>query len=408
MTIDDRQAMPPTAVSPLDAEPLVTLAAQSTASTNSWRIWLACFGLWLAPAATVSVSPIMNSVAMDARSLTEAQIGMVRTLEILLNAGLTIWLSLRLGKLHPRPLGLIGLALLAAGNFASAFGTELGALIAARLAAGAGAACVLSAGSALVARIKSPQRLIGGLAIPVTAIGVISAIIAGQLVQTQGQIGAFGPIAAASLFAIPFALFAPARLAAAASPRVDTLLGSVTHPYVLASAACYFGSTAVWTFFARIALALEYDAAQVGFIIAGVSIGAGLMGALGALARDRWVRPAVLVAIVLFGACYIIVPLAPSIPDSRALFLAAFALACVCYALMQNFFTVVAVRLDRTGALNAAGNGWASLANALAPWTAGALITASGSFAPLAVMTGGAAVATFILLWIAMRPMPDS
>lgn len=408
MTAENQQAMPPTQVSPLDAEPLVTLSVQAGAGASDWRIWAACFGLWIAPAATVSVSPIMNSVAMDARLLSEAQIGMVRTLEILLNAGLTIWLSLRLGQLHPRPLGFFGLALLAAGNFACTLGTDIGSLIAARLAAGAGAACVMSAGSALVARIKSPQRLIGGLAVPITAIGVASTVIAGHLVATQGQLGAFGTIGAAALFALPFAAFTPARLAQTQAPRIDSLFTSLKHPYVLASAACYFGSTAVWTFFARIGLSLDFNAANVSTIIAGVSVAAGVLGALGALARDSWVRVIVLATIVIFGVCYVIVPLSPYAPQGAAIFIAAFAVASVCYALLQNFFTVVAVRLDRTGALNAAGNGWASLANALAPWTAGALITASGSFAPLAGMVAFAGVATFVCLWIAMRAMPDA
>lgn len=409
MTPHDQQAMPPTQVAPLDAEPLVTLDQQSAGATRDWRIWVACFGLWIAPAATVSVSPIMNSVAMDARSLNEAAIGMVRTLEILLNAGLTIWLSLRLGTLHPRPLGLLGLALLIAGNAGSTFGTDQASLILARLAAGAGAACVMSAGSALVAQIKSPQRLIGALAIPITAMGVISTLVAGSLAATQGQLGAFGVIALAALFGAPFVAFAPRRRAQTPqTAQVRPLFSSIGHPYVLASAACYFGGTAAWTFFARIARLHDMNEAQVSMLIAGVSVGAGVVVAIGAAVRDRWIAFGALAALTLYTVSYVVVPISPSLPYGATAFMIAFAGGSIAYGFIQNFFTVVGVRLDRTGGLNAAGNGWASLANAGAPWTAGVLITTTGSYAPIAIMALIAGAATFALMVVAMRNMPHA
>ncbi len=378
------------------------MTSQAGPPAADWRVWLALFGLWLAPAVTVSVSPLMNSAAMDARGLNEAAIGLARTLETLAGASLTIYLATILGRLSPRRLGGLGIALIFIGNAGAMFGEGFGDLIAARIAAGIGSACMMAAGSALVARVKSPQRVIGALAAPITLVGVTATIAAGALARDQGQAGAFGVVAFCALFALPFWAFASPRANAPDAPRGPGLLAflsTLRAPYVIASLFCFVGGTATWAFFARMGLRLGLDEAEIGQLIAAVSVGSGILAVIGAAIPDRWAPTIALIAAGVYMLANIGVALSTTLP----VYVGSFVFVSMSYVIIQNVFTVVGVRSDRTGGLNAAGNGWSSLANAAAPASAGALIAATGSFAPLSLIVLIVGVLTLVFMGMAIR-----
>ncbi len=364
-----------------------------------WRLFAALFGLVLAPAVTVTVSPLLNSVAMDVRGLEPVEIGAIRTAEILLNATLALWLSTRLTLIAPRTLGLLGAALFLIGNAAGIPGTGLWDLAAARLVAGAGTACLAAAGASLYAQFASPQRASGMLVIPWTAASVAAALIAGAGAQAHSQTAVFGVLAVAAAIAAGFIALMPGGPAPAhASGPHLPIAKSLRSPYVLGAGCLFFGSTAVWHFFARIGLSHGLEASEISQIIAAASVLAGLLGAGAMLVRDRWVRVGLLVSVAAYGVVSTTVAWSPT----ALIYLAAYGLQAVTYVFLTILAPTMGVRIDRTGATNTAANGVTTLLNATAPAIAGALVQ-GGSFLPLGVMCLMSAGSAFVLLAIATR-----
>jgi hypothetical protein len=374
------------------------MSNQETAPPR-WRLFAALFGLVLPVAVTVTVSPLMNSVAMDVRQIDSVQIGAIRTAEILLNASLALYLSTKLTTIVPRTLGLIGAGLLLAGNLGGIPGTGLVDLAIARLTAGAGAACLGAAGAALYGQFASPQRASGMLLPLWTTASVLSALIAGEGAKAHSQTGVFGVLAAAAAIGFLFiALMPGGRSPAHATAPALPIAKSLRSPYVLGAGCIFFGSTALWHFFARVGLSHGLAADQIGQIIASASVLSGVLGAIAILVRDRWVRYAMLIAVGVYGAASATVAWSPS----ALVYLGAYGTQAVAYVFVTILMPTVGIRLDRTGATNTAGNGVATMVNALAPITAGYLVQGS-SFFPLGAMCAGAGALAFGFLFLATR-----
>ncbi len=374
--------------------------AYTQAPAPRWRLYAALFGLVLPVAVTVTVSPLLNSVAMDVRGLDTAQIGAIRTAEILLNASLALYLSTKLTTIVPRTLGLIGAALFLAGNLGAIPGTGLVDLVIARLVAGAGAACLGAAGAALYGQFASPQRASGMLVPAWTLASVTAVLIAGAGAKAHMQTGVFGVLAAAAAIAMVFIAFmpggrAPAHVAAPALP----IAKSLRSPYVLGAGILFFGSTALWHFFVAVGLSHDLDAEQISKIIAAASVLSGVLGVLAVLVRDRWVRIGMLVAVAIYGIVCTTVAWSPG----AVVYLAAYGVQSVAYVFVSILMPTVGIRLDRTGATNTAATGVMTMVNALAPVTGGTLVKATGSFASLGAMCAGAGLLAFVLLFIASR-----
>lgn len=364
-----------------------------------WRLYAALFGLVLPVAVTVTVSPLMNSVAMDVRHIDSVAIGAVRTAEILLNATLALYLSTRLTTIVPRTLGLIGAGLFVLGNLGGIPGHGLADLAVARLAAGAGAACLGAAGAALYGQFASPQRASGMLVAPWTLASVIAALVAGAGAKAHSQTGVFGVLVAVGVIGLFFTAFmpggrAPAHAAAPALP----ISRSLRSPYVLGIGCMFFGSTALWHFFARVGLSHGLDGDQVGKLIAAASVLSGVFGVVAVLVRDRWVRIAMLVSVALYG----IMSASVAWSQSALMYTAAYGAQSVFYVLATILMPVVGIRLDRTGATNTAANGVTTFVNALAPIVAGYLVKGS-SFLPLGAMCAVSGTLAFLFLFAAAR-----
>ncbi len=373
--------------------------AEPQASPPRWRLFAALFGLVLPVAVTVTVSPLMNSVAMDVRHIDSVQIGAIRTAEILLNASLALYLSTKLTTIVPRTLGLIGAALFLAGNLGGIPGTGLVDLLVARLVAGAGAACLGAAGAALYGQFKSPQRA-GGMLLPAwTLASVIGALVAGAGAKVHSQTGVFGVLVAAAVIGLVFIACLPGgRAPAPAAAPALPIARSLRSPYVLGAGAIFFGSTALWHFFARVGLSHGLDPEQISQIIASASILSGVLGFIAAFVRDRWVRYGMLAAVAIYGAASTTVAWSPT----ALVYLAAYGVQSVAYVFATILMPAVGIRLDRTGATNTAAGGVQTMVNALAPVTAGVLVQ-GGSFLPLGAMCAGATLIAFVLLLIASR-----
>lgn len=377
----------------------------SGTAAKPWRLWLALFGMVLPAGVLVSVSPLLNSAAMSARDLGPEQIGLIRTCEILLNAGLTLWLSTRLTKVSPRPLALIGAVLLVIGNLAGIPGTGFYDLLAARLIAGAGIGCMAGAAAATYAQIASPQRVAGALLPFWTIASISAALISGQAAKHFAQLGVFGVLAAVAALAIIFVSFTPPGRGHAANAPVAAATARTPQQwlYIAAAAVLFFGSTGVWHFFARIGLSHGLASDQIGLIIAGGSLASGVVGALAYFAKDGLVRMAAVGAVAVFALATVSVPLAPS----AVAFIAVYAVQSICYVVLTIFMPAAGVRLDRTGSTNAAASGAQTFCNAFAPATAGFLIAGlGGTFAALALICAVCGVIALTCLVLATRKLP--
>jgi hypothetical protein len=268
--------------------------------------------------------------------------------------------------------------------------------------AGFGAGCAAAAMGAFIAQTASPHRIAAALAIPITLAAIATALIVGRTVGAAGQVGVFGVIAVGAAVGFLLAFAAPGgRPHAVHAPSVTSMFGALRKPFVLACFTLYMGSTAVWHFFERIGVSHGLEARQIGDLSAAVAVGCALLAPFAALVRDAAIRWATLAALVAFGIGSATIPLAP---DARV-FAGGFLLQSLAFAAWSIFAPAVAARLDRTGGLNAAGNGWNALGNALSPAIGGALIQAAG-FAPLGFFCIVASIATVTFMTIATRNLP--
>jgi predicted MFS family arabinose efflux permease len=369
-----------------------------------WRLWAALFGAVLPGAMLVTASPLLNAVSMQLRDLDPLQIGLIRTSEILLNASLTIYLSTQLARLSPREVGLIGALLTLVGNLAALPGDGFWDLWVARLIAGAGMGCLAAAGAAIYARIESPQRVAGVLLIPWTMGSVIAALVAGQAAKAGAPIGVFGVLAAAGAVAALALMAAPnAPLAKPAAPLqtagLSQLFATLGNPFAIGVMVMYFGSTASWHFFAGMGAAQGIAPNQIGGLIAVVGVAGAIVTGLGAvLMRDAWVRRAALAAIGAFALATITLPIA----GSAVLFVAAYALQSMSYVLTSVMLPALGLRLERTGALNAASQGLQAFANAFAP-AIGGLLVLGGAYWPLSFLNAACTLFAFAAIYLATR-----
>jgi hypothetical protein len=183
-----------------------------------------------------------------------------------------------------------------------------------------------------------------------------------------------------------------------------TMVDALKSPYVLSYATIFIGSTAVWHFFVSIGAQHGFTTEQIGQLNASVALLCLIALPLAMIAQDRHVRAGVLGALVLFGIGSASIPLA----GTGALYVAAFVAQTLGYAFWVVFGQAVAARLDRTGGLAAAGQGWNALGNAMSPALGGAIITHAGGYPALGALCLAASAVTIALMFVATRNLPPS
>ena len=346
-------------------------AARRGPSRTDILRWIALLGLSVPLYATITLSPLLNGAAMDRLGIDSLEIGGIRTLEILMNALLTIGLAPRLARFEAKRLGLLG-----AGAMAFA---------------GVGAGLCQCALVILMAETRSPQKVGGSLMAPITAFAIATALIGGRVTQDYGHQGAFVCLAVACGLGFTLALAGPRSPVTTRAMRNEkapaTSLGALRSPYVLSAALVFLGSTATWAFFERKGRSLGMEAADISNVIAAALICAGVFASLSMLVRDRWLKGFAIISIAIFAAG----AAATALSTSAAVFAGAYVLQTIAYAWTQNLLTAMGVRIDPTGGLAAAGRGWQTLVNSTAPALGGALVL-WGGFHPLAALCAAAGI----------------
>ena len=366
-------------------------AARRGPSRTDILRWIALLGLSVPLYATITLSPLLNGAAMDRLGIDSLEIGGIRTLEILMNALLTIGLAPRLARFEAKRLGLLGAGAMALAGLASASALTPAHLLGARLFAGVGAGLCQCALVILMAETRSPQKVGGSLMAPITAFAIATALIGGRVTQDYGHQGAFVCLAVACGLGFTLALAGPRSPVTTRAMRNEkapaTSLGALRSPYVLSAALVFLGSTATWAFFERKGRSLGMEAADISNVIAAALICAGVFASLSMLVRDRWLKGFAIISIAIFAAG----AAATALSTSAAVFAGAYVLQTIAYAWTQNLLTAMGVRIDPTGGLAAAGRGWQTLVNSTAPALGGALVL-WGGFHPLAALCAAAGI----------------
>lgn len=364
-----------------------------TPGARAWRYWLAILAVAMPVQMSVTASPFINGLAMDTRQAASETIGLIRSCEILLNASLMIWLSARLVHFAPKVLALAGLTGFIVGNLICGVSNDLTGLATGRLLAGAGAGAMVASLGAFVGRLASPHRAAALIAIPVTGGAIVTALLASAAADAKSSLGLFGLLATGGSLGLLLMAAAPGGFFHAAhSPPFRSMLRALRSPFVIACATIFMGSTAVWHFFQRIGLSHGLDNAAIGTLTVQVSLACALLAPAAAIVRDAWVRWTFIGSLIGFGAGSTLIPLAP---DAHV-YAAGYLLQSAAFTFYTLFVAAVAARLDRTGGIAAAGNGWQALGGAISPAIGGMLIS-GGAFLPLAVFCALASLATVTL-----------
>ncbi len=368
---------------------------------REWRYWIAILAVAMPVQMSVTASPFINGMAMDTRHAGSEAIGLIRSCEILLNASLMIWLSARLLRFAPKALALAGLTAFIAGNLICGVTGDLTGLAAGRLLAGAGAGAMVASLGAFVGRLSSPHRAAALIAIPVTGGAVLTALLASAAAEAKSSLGLFGFLAAGGgLGALLMAAAPGGFFHAGHAPPFTSMLRALRSPFVIACATIFMGSTAVWHFFQRIGLSHGLDNAAIGTLTVQVSLACAVLAPMAALVRDTWVRWTFIGSLIGFGAGSTFIPVAP---DAQA-YAAGYLVQSASFTFYTLFVAAVAARLDRTGGIAAAGNGWQALGGAISPAIGGVLIS-GGAFWPLGVFCALASLATVTLGFIGTKDL---
>ena len=265
------------------------------------------FGMFLGVMSANSI-PLMIGALIEALAVTEAEIGMLGTIELLAVALAALAAAPLAGKVSSRRLALCGCLLAIAAQFLSAAAGSLYLLAGLRIMAGAGLGLAYAAASMAAAATANPDRVLGygvtagllvliillpGLAAVVTAWGYSGAYIAlGVLVVVLAPV--MGWLGRGTTIAVE-------------ADKAPALPGRSLAGLLLCIAFFNIGSGAVWSFSERLGIQAGFSLEETGFIIATGAF-SGIMGSLFAgWLGDRWGhRRPVALALVLAGLGYLI------------------------------------------------------------------------------------------------------
>jgi MFS transporter, DHA1 family, inner membrane transport protein len=227
------------------------------------------------------LSPVYIGALMDDLHLSEADAGLVMSVELIATA-VALWLfSRRLRAIAPFRLATIGTIVVLAAQLASAFVTRLPPLLLIRSVSGCGASFALVAASILISRRPDPDRYIA-IALVGTALvftGIMG--ICGIAVAHYGGLGLYMVVAGTSVALLP--LFVTIRVdphvpstagggQAPAPPALRSPRRAAIFAFVIAIAGLTFIGQAAWSFAQRSGTNAGIAAAEIGGWLAGSNL----------------------------------------------------------------------------------------------------------------------------------------
>jgi MFS family permease len=360
-----------------------------------------------------TLAPMYIGALMDGLRLSEADAGLVVSVELIAAAaGLTL-LSRRLVTTAPLRLAAIGTTVLVAAQLASTFVTRLPPLLVIRGVSGFGAAFALLAASILISRRPDPERYIA-IALVGTALAFAAIMgLCGIAVARHGATGFYVVAAGTGAALVP--LFATIRADPAAPPTAG-VGGPTPRPpalpsprraailaFLVAIAGHAFINQAAWSFAERSGTNAGLAAAETGGWLAGSNLVTVLGSLLAAWMASRVISIVPLVVGLLTTGLTCAVQVGA---ESSWAFQVAVLLNALAFGFAAPLVLGTGARLDRRGTVVAQLNSAMLVTQAVTPLLAGELI-GYGSYRSLGIILGlGTLLATALIVpaCLAARP----
>jgi predicted MFS family arabinose efflux permease len=251
------------------------------AGGSQWRVVFVAFAsTWGIGFLSQATSPFLVGTLIADLHLRAGLAGLIQSTELMMVALTSLYLAPRISTFSKRKLGVAGAVLAGCMHAASMVTGHVGALFVVRAIAGIGAGCTLSAGNALIASLREPERAYARVFIFAAAAfgGILLAL--GYIGQAYGVKGTYGFEAVWTFAMLPILWFLPAD---APSQSGDTRgwSGIPLLPLVLILAAflmfeiCDVG---VWSFSERVAHSVDITMGDSGWALA-ASCALGVAGA---------------------------------------------------------------------------------------------------------------------------------
>ena len=338
-----------------------------------------CFGMFLGVLSANSI-PVIFGALLDGLAITEAEVGVLGTVELLAVALAALAAAPLAGNVSNRRLAVFGCLLAVIAQFLSAAVDSLYLLVGLRIIAGAGLGLAYAAAAMAAAATAHPDRVLGyGVTAGLLAIVILLPCLA-MVVTAAGYKGAYVALGVLVIVLAPVMgwldqgkAIAPESAKASALP-MRSLVG-----LLLCIALFNIGSGAIWGFSERVGLQAGFSIEEAGFVIATGAV-SGVMGALFAgWLGDRWGRRRpVILALVLAGLGYMILAGA----ESRVSYITGVNLYWVTYMFLLPLMIGTGAVMDASGRAATLAAGAISLTFAFGP-ACGGFIASWSSYAAI-------------------------
>ncbi len=351
-----------------------------------------------------SLSPMYIGALMENLHLTEADAGLVMTVELIAAAASLTLFSRKLVAFPPFGLAAVGTAVVLAAQLASAFVADLPLLLCVRALSGIGASFALLAASILISRRPDPDRYIAIAMVGTTLVFTGIMGICGIVIARYGLLGFYlvaagTTVALLPLFvairAVTLAVASPSLPATPVPPTILSSRGATIIAFVVAIIGLTFIGQAAWSFAQRSGTNAGIAAAEIGGWLAGSNLltVVGSMVAIWVSGRVTSIVPLIVgvLATGLTGAMQI--GAQSSWTFEFPVLLNGFA-----FGFSTPFVFGTGARLDRSGTVVAYLNSAVLFTQAATPLFAGELIE-YGSYQSLGIILGiGTVLATALIV----------
>ena len=349
-----------------------------------------------------NTSPFVIGGLVDGYPMSEAQAGLILTLELLAMGAAALAVAPFLRVISPRKMAAFAALLTAAANAVIVLKLVDGyvALAAVRVFAGIGAGLLLAVANAAIAASISPSRLFGFALMVGWFIAAALGPVMASAVELASYIGAYTVWMVLALFTAPLVL-------GIRNEPVPEARGSLIPDNAIAVGVVLIGGIvligvammAYFAFVERFSQHVGFTLQQTGLLFAAISIAGALGAGLTSLHGDRFglVRPLLIGTVVHAIAIVIAVGMA-----NKWLFVFGATLEGFSYMYLLAYQLALAATLDVNGRWAAAASGAMICSTGVGPYVGGAIITAYGPAALnlLIVITAAMAVAAFC--WVGM------
>lgn len=381
---------------------LAPTGARGGGQEFSRRQWAAMLFVVCCGFSSQMVMPLWVGAVIEGLKLDEAAAGRIGSMEFLAVAAVSLLVAFQIQKFPTRTTTILGVALLIAGNVASAFaGSEL-ALTVSRMLCGIGKGLVVAIVFSLAAGSARPTRAFAMLNLVYALFSTAFYLAIPYAITAAGHTGAFLGMAAVAVAGALFMPFFPASRLSASELTGLRLRDLPTFGFLAFAALVilWSGHNMVWTFVERIGVRDGLDVAAIGRVL---SLSAFLTIAGPGLARAIDTRLGygvpMLVAIALKIAAVLVI--------GHVATALTFYWAVPAFMLLSLFITPYVMGMlslaDPAGRLAAASSAAMTAGGSLGAWLGGLALGAGG---PAGLSWGSAAhFLAFTLIIVAVAPL---